>query len=112
MIIQTHVNAILDLPTMTRENPIDLRRISNEVAKHLHALQALKYSTMHWDHLLIPILISKLDSLTLREWGTSLTGHEPPPLKQLLDFIAHQCKVLETITRASTTSTKKIAAKC
>jgi len=29
VIIQTHINAILDVPTMTRENPIDLRRISN-----------------------------------------------------------------------------------
>jgi len=41
VIIQTHVNAILDLPTMTRENPIDLRRISNGISKYLHALQAL-----------------------------------------------------------------------
>jgi len=49
VIIQTHVNAILDLPTMTRENPIDLRRISNGVSKHLHALQALKCPMMHWD---------------------------------------------------------------
>ena len=38
VIIQTHVNAVLDLPTMTRENPIDLRRISNGISKHLHAL--------------------------------------------------------------------------
>ena len=111
MIIQTHVNAILDLPTRTRENSIDLRRISNGVAKHLHALQALKYPMMNWDHLLVPILTSKLDSLTLREWETSLTSHEPPPLKQLLDFIAHRCEVLKTTTRASTTSAKKIEAK-
>jgi len=109
VIIQTHVNAILDLPTMTRENPIDLRRISNGVSKHLHILQALKCPTIHWDHLLI--LTSKLDSLMLREWGISLTGHEPLPLKQLLDFIAHRCEVLETTTKASITSAKKIEAK-
>jgi len=94
---------------MTRENPIDFRRISNEVSKHLHTLQILKCLTMHWDHLLVPILTSKLDSLTLREWGTSLMGHESPSLKQLLDFIAHRCEVLE-ITRAST-SAKKVEAK-
>jgi len=99
---------LLDLPTMTRENPIDLRRISNEVLKHLHDLQALKCPTMHWDHLLVPSLTSKLDSLTLREWGTSLT---PPPLKQLLNFIAHRCEVLEITTRASITSAKKVEAK-
>jgi len=42
--------------------------------------------------------------------GTPLTGHEPPPLKQLLDFIA-RCEVFETTTRASTTSAKKVEAK-
>jgi len=101
---------MLYLSTMTRENPIDFRRISNGVSKHLHTLQILKYLTMHWDHLLVPILTSKLDSLTLREWGTSLMGHESPPLKQLLDFIAHRCEVLEITTKAST-SAKKVEAK-
>jgi len=96
---------------MTRKNPIDLRKISNGVSKHLHALQALKCPTMHWNHLLVPILTSKLDSFTLREWETSLTGHESPPLKQLLDFIAHGCEVLEISTRASITSAKKVEAK-
>jgi len=29
MIVQTHINAILDLPTMIKENAIDLRRLSD-----------------------------------------------------------------------------------
>jgi len=46
VIVQTHVNAIMDLSTMTKENATDLRRISDGAAKHLHALQALKRPTM------------------------------------------------------------------
>ncbi|XP_012058650.1 PREDICTED: uncharacterized protein LOC105621809 [Atta cephalotes] len=42
-------------------------------------------------------------------FGNLLNG--PPPLKQLLDFIAHRCEVLEITTRASNTSVKKIEAK-
>ena len=68
MIVQTHVKAIIDLPAMAKENSIDLRRISEDATKHLHALQALKRPTTHWDDILVLILTSKLDSLTLREW--------------------------------------------
>jgi len=106
VIIQTHVSAIFDLPTMTRENAVELRKLSDSATKHLHALQALKCPTTHWNDLLVHLLTSKLDSLTLREWRTSLAGNELPSLKQLLDFIAHRCQMLEPITRAGSTSTR------
>jgi len=96
---------------MTRENTVKLRRFSDSATKHLHALQALKRLTMHWDDLLVHLLTLKLDSLTLREWRTSLAGNELPSLKQLLDFIAHRCQVLESITRAGCTSARKVEAK-
>ena len=66
---------------MAKENAIDLRRVSDDAAKYLHVLQALKRPTTHWDDLFILILTSKLDSLTLREWETFLTGYELPSLK-------------------------------
>ena len=77
----------------------------------MHAFQALKRHTTHWDDLLVHLLTSKLDSLTLREWRTSLAGNELPSVKQLLDFIAHRCQMLEPITRAGSTSARKIEAK-
>jgi len=55
---------------VVKKNSIDLKRISDDAAKHLHALQALKRPMTHWDDLFVLILTSKLDSLTLREWET------------------------------------------
>jgi len=78
VIVQTHISAVFDLPIMTRENAVKLRRLSDNATKHLHALQALKRLTMHWDDLLVHLLTLKLDSLTLREWRTSLAGNELP----------------------------------
>ncbi|XP_018403198.1 PREDICTED: uncharacterized protein LOC108780103 [Cyphomyrmex costatus] len=46
-IVQNHVKAIMDLPSMAKENPVELRKISDGAAKHLHALQALKRPTEH-----------------------------------------------------------------
>ncbi|XP_018401345.1 PREDICTED: uncharacterized protein LOC108778620 [Cyphomyrmex costatus] len=93
----------MDLPSMAKENPVELRKISDGAAKHLHTLQALKRPTKRWDDLLVLILTSKLDSITLREWEISLTENELPSLKQLLEFIAHRCQVLEATASAAVT---------
>ena len=66
--VQTHVSAIFNLPIMTRENVVELRRLSDTATKHLHALQALKHSTTHWDDFFVLILTFKFNSLMLREW--------------------------------------------
>ncbi|XP_077268718.1 uncharacterized protein LOC143900848 [Temnothorax americanus] len=45
--------------------------------------------------------MSKEIAITSREWQTSLTGTDPPTLKQLLDFISHKCQVLEATGKSS-----------
>jgi len=35
VIVQIHVSAIFDLPTMTRKNAVELRRLSDTATKHL-----------------------------------------------------------------------------
>ncbi|XP_024888613.1 uncharacterized protein LOC112465335 [Temnothorax curvispinosus] len=86
---------------MSKEIASELRSISDGATKHIHALQALKRPITHWDDLLTCILSSKLDAVTSREWQTSLTGTDPPTLKQLLDFISHKCQVLEATGKSS-----------
>ncbi|KYM90052.1 hypothetical protein ALC53_01880 [Atta colombica] len=55
----------------------------------------------------LPTFFGKYDETHITRVGNLLNG--PPPLKQLLDFIARRCEVFETTTRAS--SAKKIEAK-
>ncbi|XP_036150741.1 uncharacterized protein LOC118648525 [Monomorium pharaonis] len=106
VIIHTHIEAIMELPSMTRENLIELRRIADGVNRHIRALNALKRPTSQWDDLLVYIVSSKLDATTLREWQASLDGMEPPTFKQLNDFIIHQCQMLEATSKASDVSSK------
>ncbi|XP_018397730.1 PREDICTED: uncharacterized protein LOC108775780 [Cyphomyrmex costatus] len=74
-IVQSHIQAILDLPTMAKENVAELRQITDGATRHIHALQALKRPTAQWDDLLVYILSNKLDALTSREWQLSLGEH-------------------------------------
>ncbi|XP_018404139.1 PREDICTED: uncharacterized protein LOC108780820 [Cyphomyrmex costatus] len=95
VIVENHVQALVEMPRMTKESAKELRKIADTASRHLHALQALKCPTAHWDDLLVYILKSKFDKLTLREWQASLTGTERPTLDQFFKFITHQCLTLE-----------------
>lgn len=95
VIVRTHIKAIMELPSMVKENSAELRRIADGAVRHIQALQALKRPTAHWDDLLVYILSSKLDATTLREWQSSLVGTDPPTFKQFSDFITHRCQILE-----------------
>lgn len=107
VIVQTHIKAIMELPTMTKENSSGLRRISDGATRHIQALRALKRPTQHWDDLIVHILSSKLDLLTLREWQSTLVGSEPPTFKQFEDFINNHCQMLEATSKSGEASSKE-----
>lgn len=80
----------------------------NTLYASIHALRVLNRPTAQWDDLLIYVLSSKLDAFTLREWQTSLSGSDIPTFKQLADFIAHRCQVLEATGKASVVPARNI----
>lgn len=105
IIAQNHIRAIMELPSMTRENPGELRQIADGATKHIHALQALKRPTSHWDDLLIYILSNKLDAISMREWQNLLISTELPTFKQFLDFVTRS-QMLESTGKSSPSTTK------
>lgn len=45
VIVHTHVKAIMELPSMSKENAGELHQIADGASKHIHALQALRHPT-------------------------------------------------------------------
>lgn len=86
LIAQNHIRAIMELPSMTKENAQKLRQIADNAARHIHALQVLGRLTDYWDDFLVHILSQKLDAVSIREWQNSLATSELPTFKQFLDF--------------------------
>lgn len=107
VIVQNHIKAILELPSMAKENYNELRQIADGATKHLHALQALKRPVDHWNDILIHVLCSKIDTLTLRDWQSSSAGSELPTLKQFFGFITHRCQMLEVTNKPSIVANMK-----
>lgn len=111
VIAQNHIRAIMELPSMARENACELRQIVDGASRHISALEALKRPTSQWDDLLIYILSNKLDPASMREWQNSLTSTELPTYKQFSDFIAHRSQTLEATVKLGTSTSIKPSAR-
>uniref|UniRef100_A0A069DYA1 Putative bel15-i ag n=1 Tax=Panstrongylus megistus TaxID=65343 RepID=A0A069DYA1_9HEMI len=95
IIVQSHINAIFNLPRIESSNSIAIRNLHSNINKHLRALKALGEATDKWDTLLIHIICNKLDKLTLRKWEESLTGTDVPKFDELTNFLNNVSNSLE-----------------
>ncbi|KYN02977.1 hypothetical protein ALC62_06182 [Cyphomyrmex costatus] len=56
VVVQNHIKAIMELPSLSKENLLELRQVADGATKHLHALQSLKRPCDKWDDILTPSL--------------------------------------------------------
>ncbi|XP_011169928.2 uncharacterized protein LOC105202933 [Solenopsis invicta] len=99
--IQNHIKAIFELPVTKRENGNTLRNILDSTLKHTRALAALNRPVNEWDDLLIYIIRSRLDYLTIKEWENSLESKQMLKFKEFVDFLTKRCETLEAVARRS-----------
>ena len=83
---------------MLKENHNALRNLLGTL-KHLRALKALGCPTGQWDHLILHIVVNKLDSNIVKEWETSLENSNSPSLEKLKKFLNQWCQALEIINK-------------
>lgn len=60
MITQEHIRALYDLPVVPKGNSVALRRLIDNVLRHLRSLKSLGRPTEYWDDLIIHLIITKL----------------------------------------------------
>ncbi|XP_018406238.1 PREDICTED: uncharacterized protein LOC108782451, partial [Cyphomyrmex costatus] len=97
-IVQTHVRAIFEIAPIHKENCTALRGLLDNVLKHFRALKALQRPVDTWDDMLVHLVLTKLDSITVKEWETNRADATVPTFKELMDFLAKRCQALETIS--------------
>jgi hypothetical protein len=98
ILVQNHVNALLfSLEPVPKNSPSAIRSLLEAVTSHTKALKVLDQPVDHWDSLLIQIMISKLDEHIQREWEKSLEGDSVPRLKQLVELLTKQCRLMESM---------------
>lgn len=101
LLINTHLNQLLDFPDVSKAKSATMRQLVVHVRTHLKALQTLELPVDKWDELLIHLLKSKMDFNTLRSWEeeTNKDKEERPTLEEFLTFLSERCRTLEMIDK-------------
>nr|XP_022903742.1 uncharacterized protein LOC111416032 [Onthophagus taurus] len=102
-IIKTHVSALFELPAITKESHMHLRRLFDDYNRYTRALKALGEPVKQWGTLLIHILVRKLDETTRFKWEEHVVEtykrKQIPDAQSMTDFLTNRCNVIETIER-------------
>nr|CAI5856876.1 unnamed protein product [Callosobruchus analis] len=116
-IICNHLKSLFSINAVSSESAADLRKLVDNILKHLQSLKLLKLPTESWDILLIYMFSQKLDKKTAREWeerkvsathkctddsssggsNESVDSAELPTLQEFLQFLRQKADLLETI---------------
>ncbi|XP_063365297.1 uncharacterized protein LOC134653863 [Cydia amplana] len=94
-ITQEHVNALLDMPTITRSNVTNLRNFISVVKQHLAALQNLGEPVDKWDAIIICILSKKIDLPTYRAFQLERNNNVSPTVKEFLGYVEKRALAFE-----------------
>ncbi|XP_033212150.1 uncharacterized protein LOC117169753 [Belonocnema kinseyi] len=97
LLIQNHIKTIFNTDQITSESSVQIRKMLDNLNKHIRALATLGQSTDNWDSLLIYLLASKLDTNTARAWEKERTGNEIPSLNDFKNFLKGRANLLETL---------------
>ena len=71
--------------------------------ENLKILKYLGFPVEHWDFLVFNILLSKLDSNTLKRFEFEFSSVELPTFEQLTSFLLKQCVSLDSVAFTSST---------
>ncbi|XP_063362760.1 uncharacterized protein LOC134651550 [Cydia amplana] len=105
ILVNNHIHALFSIKPVSQESSKALRNMIDWVNKNLRALKTLKLPTEHWDVLIIHMMSSKLDAVSMRDWETErnkIVGI--PTFSDFTNFLKGRADLLETMEEAQTQS--------
>lgn len=100
ILIQNHLRGLFTLDKIQEESPSVLRDLADNVDKHIRSLNALGEDTTNWDTLLIYLVSSKLDSMSLKKWESAKGEAKKSLLPDLTKFLRDRANFLESLEQA------------
>lgn len=98
MIIETHIEEILDFPPISRENKAEsMQQLIWHIQRHISSLKTLSQPVDHWDALIIHLVKKKLDFIEQKDWLNTIKDKTPqnmPKLTELIAFLTQRCQTL------------------
>ncbi|XP_053698970.1 uncharacterized protein LOC128745935 [Sabethes cyaneus] len=101
VIIDKHIDAIFNIPVMTKDSGIGLRKLIDTCSKHVDTLKNLELPVVGLgEMMLLNVLAKKLDLETRKAWELS-QGDELPEYRSTMEFLKERCRVYEKKSRTT-----------
>lgn len=97
LMIYNHMSAIFEQKSIREDSHKDLRKLLDDTTAHLRNLKILGEPIEHWDTILIHIITSKFDKITMRDWESFKISGDRPKFNELSTFMMERCRFLEKI---------------
>ncbi|XP_058456473.1 uncharacterized protein LOC131433883 [Malaya genurostris] len=105
LIIDTHIDALLDLPKVTKENGDELRKLVEVSTKHVDALKNRDFPVEGLSEMILVNIVSKhLDRESRKLWESSLSREELPSFGDLMEFVRERTDTSEKRSDSSHSS--------
>ncbi|XP_011169770.2 uncharacterized protein LOC105202790 [Solenopsis invicta] len=102
LIVQHHMQELLDLAPIVKESHAALRQFIDGISQHIQPLIKLGQPVEHWNTILIHIFTPKLDKITKREWELKRATIDTfPTLNEFIEFLNTRSAFLESLSHSA-----------
>lgn len=98
LIVKAHIDALFAVDGLRKESYNGLNYLISEFEKNLQMLDKIGEKTADWSTLLVHMVCSRLDPVTLRHWETHHNSKNVPTYQNLITFLRNHCAVLQSLT--------------
>ncbi|KOB72096.1 Tel1 [Operophtera brumata] len=105
-ITNEHINALLDLSSMVKSSPQNIREFVSQAKQILAALRNLGSNVDNWDDILLCILTRKLDAYTSRAYQLDRKADLKPSVHEFFLYLEQRALALENAEPIPTPTTK------
>ncbi|KYQ58867.1 hypothetical protein ALC60_02127 [Trachymyrmex zeteki] len=98
--IDAQLSALLAIRKLKTVSAAEIKRLLGDVKEALDALEALECPVKSWDHIIVFVIVRKLDVESLKEWEKTLGAKSTSPsFGELEQFLVGRVQTLESIER-------------
>lgn len=83
------------------EDSKQLRKLIDKLNCHINALESLGENPRGWGSMLIHLITSKFDIISIKAWETVAPKNEIPPIHVLIQFLENRFKIVEAVESVS-----------
>ncbi|XP_046810004.1 uncharacterized protein LOC124420590 [Lucilia cuprina] len=98
MLINSHLDCIFELPRLQRKSSSELKNLLATVKESLGALEALGSPIAQWDHIIVYMVVRRLDASSHEAWELCRSSSKKPAtFSELEIFLSGRIQALESV---------------